>query len=46
MAKVVPSSTAQGAAIEVAVGPARVLVRAGFDRALLRQVVDALGARS
>jgi len=29
--------------MEIAVGPARVVVRAGFDAVLLRQVVDALG---
>jgi transposase-like protein len=46
LAKVVASSTLQPASIEVAIGAARVLVRAGFDRALLRQVVDALGAGS
>jgi hypothetical protein len=28
----------------VAVGAARIVVRAGFDRALLRDIVDALGA--
>jgi hypothetical protein len=45
LARVVTSSTMQSATIEIAVGAARVLVRAGFDRTLLRQVVDALGAR-
>ncbi len=28
----------------VAVGTARIVVRAGFDRALLRDIVEALGA--
>jgi hypothetical protein len=32
--------------IEVAVGVARVVVRAGFDRTLLRQVIEALGDAS
>jgi hypothetical protein len=31
------------AAIEMAVGKARVVVRPGFDPALLRQLVEALG---
>jgi hypothetical protein len=29
--------------VVVAVGTARIVVRAGFDRALLREVVEALG---
>jgi len=29
--------------MEIAVGPARVMVRSGFDAELLRQVVEALG---
>jgi hypothetical protein len=33
------------ALLTVAVGAARVEVRAGFDRALLRELVDALGSR-
>ncbi len=46
MAKVVTSSTGKTSTIEVAVGAARVQVRAGFDGTLLRQVVEALGGRS
>ena len=42
MARVVRRPTAD-ATIEVAVGGARVVVRGGFDGALLRQVVQALG---
>jgi hypothetical protein len=34
---------AAGAPLTVVVGAARVEVRAGFDRALLRQVIEALG---
>jgi hypothetical protein len=34
---------APGAPLTVAVGAARVEVRAGFDRALLREIVEALG---
>ncbi len=30
--------------VVVAVGTARIVVRAGFDRALLREVIEALGA--
>jgi hypothetical protein len=43
MARVVPRSTRTDDAIVVAVGAARVSVRPGFDGALLRQVVQALG---
>ncbi|MGA2447999.1 MAG: hypothetical protein ABTD50_04905 [Polyangiaceae bacterium] len=46
IAKVVTTSAAQVSTIEIAVGPARVVVRAGFDRTLLRQVIEALGGRS
>jgi hypothetical protein len=35
----------QDAPLTVAVGEARIEVRTGFDRALLRELVDALGAR-
>lgn len=42
MARVVAAPRADDA-IVIAVGAARVAVRAGFDRALLRQVVEALG---
>lgn len=45
MARVVRTADA-GAAIEVAVGAARVVVRAGFDRRLLWQVIEALGGES
>ena len=43
MALVVRPAVAS-APLTVGVGPARIEVRAGFDRALLRDVVDALGA--
>jgi hypothetical protein len=43
MARVVRSRAGVDDSIEVAVGAARVVVRAGFDEALLRQVVKALG---
>jgi hypothetical protein len=43
MVRVVPGSTRPDDTIVVAVGAARVAVRAGFDHALLRQVVRALG---
>jgi hypothetical protein len=43
MARVVRTSRRADDAIVVAVGSARVAVRAGFDEALLRQVVRALG---
>jgi hypothetical protein len=44
MARVVRvASATEEATIFVAVGAARVAVRAGFDPALLRQVVSALG---
>jgi hypothetical protein len=35
---------AQEDTMVVAVGTARIVVRAGFDRALLRDIVEALGA--
>jgi hypothetical protein len=44
MVRVVPTVTRVEDAIMVAVGTARVAVRAGFDPVLLRQVVTALGA--
>jgi hypothetical protein len=43
MARVVRTSARPDDSIVVAVGAARVAVRAGFDEALLRQVVRALG---
>ncbi len=43
MARVVRTSPRQDDSIVIAVGGARVAVRAGFDEALLRQVVRALG---
>jgi hypothetical protein len=43
MARVVRVAAPAEGAIVVAVGPARVAVRAGFDPVLLRQVVMALG---
>jgi transposase len=45
MAQVVRRAPAD-TTIEVAVGAARVVVRAGFDHALLRQVIAALGNAS
>jgi transposase len=44
MVQVVSRPTAAAIALEVHVGPARVVVRQGFDPGLLRQVVEALGA--
>lgn len=44
MVRVVPVGTRPEDAIVIAVGTARVAVRAGFDPVLLRQVVTALGA--
>jgi hypothetical protein len=44
MVRVVPAATRSEDAITIAVGTARVAVRAGFDPILLRQVVVALGA--
>ncbi len=38
-------SPAGDACLELAVGQVRVLVRAGFDRALLHEVLEVLGAR-
>jgi transposase len=46
MARVVVRKAPADTTIEVAVGPARVVVRAGFDRTLLRQVIEALGDAS
>jgi hypothetical protein len=43
MVRVVPSTARSEDAIVVAIGSARVAVRTGFDPALLRQVVNALG---
>jgi hypothetical protein len=44
MVRVVPAAPRVEDAIMIAVGAARVAVRAGFDPVLLRQVVTALGA--
>jgi hypothetical protein len=44
--RVVRQSPESELAIEVAVGKARVVVRPGFNAALLRQLVDALGGAS
>jgi hypothetical protein len=47
MARVVPKrSAADPEQVVVQVGSARVVVRSGFDAALLRQVVEALGGTS
>jgi hypothetical protein len=46
IARVVRVASPTDAAIVVAVGPARVSVRAGFDPEVLRQVVLALGERA
>ena len=46
IARVVRIAAPAAAPIVVAVGAARVEVRAGFDRALLREVVEALGSAS
>lgn len=43
MARVIAARPDAGDAIVVAVGAARVTVRSGFDPALLKQVVQALG---
>jgi hypothetical protein len=43
MARVVAVPSRADDSIVIAVGTARVAVRAGFDHALLRQVVKALG---
>jgi hypothetical protein len=43
MVRVVPSAVRVDDTIVVAIGTARVAVRAGFDPALLRQVVKTLG---
>jgi hypothetical protein len=43
MVRVVPAAPRAEDAIVIAVGTARVAVRAGFDPVLLRQVVTALG---
>jgi|SRR5579864_400001 len=43
MARVVAVPARGDDAVVILVGAARVAVRAGFDRALLRQVVEALG---
>jgi hypothetical protein len=45
MMRVVPSAVRTDDSIVVAIGGARVAVRAGFDPSLLRQVVQALGDR-
>jgi hypothetical protein len=44
MARLVPAPARAEDAIVIAVGTARIAVRAGFDPVLLRQVVAALGA--
>lgn len=44
--RVVARAAAERASLEVAVGGARVTVRPGFDAALLRQLIDALGGAS
>jgi hypothetical protein len=41
LAKVIP--VASSAPLWITVGPARIEVRRGFDRTLLRELVDALG---
>lgn len=46
MLRVVRRAASIPATIEVAVGGARVVVREGFDGALLRQVIAALGGES
>jgi hypothetical protein len=46
MLRVVARSPSSDASIEVVVGKMRVVVRRGFDAALLRQVFDALGGDS
>jgi hypothetical protein len=43
MARVVPVSPRADDGIVVVVGAARIAVRAGFDRLLLREVIAALG---
>jgi hypothetical protein len=43
MARLVPVSRSAEAMLTVRVGPAHVEVRGGFDRELLREVVEALG---
>lgn len=43
MARVVPRNDAREETLAVHVGVARIAVRAGFDAALLRRVVSALG---
>jgi transposase len=46
LVRVVARPAAAGASLDVAVGAARVTVRPGFDAALLRQLVEALGGAS
>jgi hypothetical protein len=43
MVRVTATATRREETLDVVVGAARVVVRTGFDRALLREVVDALG---
>jgi ABC-type amino acid transport substrate-binding protein len=43
MVRVTPAATRREETLDVVVGAARVVVRTGFDGALLREVVDALG---
>ena len=43
MVRVTPAVTVREETLDVVIGAARVVVRAGFDGALLRKVVDALG---
>lgn len=44
--QVVRTAPARDATLELAVGEVRVLVRAGFDRALLAEVLDVLRQRA
>jgi ABC-type amino acid transport substrate-binding protein len=43
MVRVTPAPTRREETLDVVIGAARVVVRTGFDGALLREVVDALG---
>jgi len=44
MARVVPVARPPGSTLTVRVGSAQVEVRVGFDSALLRELVEALGS--
>jgi hypothetical protein len=46
MVRVLTRPSRSDATIEVTVGAARVVIRSGFDRALLREVLGALGGES